>query len=246
MRYIFCWFIILFSSISSAEEKITVVTESMPPYQQMVNGEVAGKATQIIKQILSCAQIKTDIQLLPWKRAYYSTLNNKNTLIYSIARTPERANKFIWIGTIFDTSVVLFKLKSRTDIVINNFEEIKKYRLGLLRSGFITDYFIRHGFIPGKDFTFYEEESSKIPMLKQGRFDLIDGNPLIIRSSLTSNKMQHYKLQPVYTLKRAQQLYLAANINSDPVLINKIKTCMIKVMSTEQLPVNSSTPANNQ
>lgn len=246
MRYIFCWFIILFSSILSAEEEITIVTELMPPYQQMVEGKVTGKATRIIKKTMACAEIKTKIQLLPWKRAYYSALNNKNTLIYSIAKTPERDNKFIWIGTIFDTSIILFKLKSRTDIVINNFKDIKKYRLGLLRSGFITDYFIQHGFIPGKDFTFYEEESSKIPMLKQGRFDLIDGSPLIIHSSLPSNKMQRYKLQPVYTLKQAQQLYLAANINSDPLLMNKIKTCLTKIMSNHRLPVNSSMPANHQ
>ncbi len=241
-RVVLCVCFILSTHGLSAENEVTVVTELMPPYQKIVNGKVDGLATRIIKQVLTCADIQADIQLLPWKRAYFTALYHKNTLIYSMARIPPREQQFFWIGTLFDTSIILYKLKGREDIVIKNFEDIKKYRLGLLRSGFITSYFIHHGFKPGKDFSFYEEESSKIPMLQQRRFDLIDGNPLFVRIDNKSNQSNKL-LEPVYTLKHHQQLYLAANKNSDLNMIKKIKICLKKVSVNRS---SLSTPTKDQ
>ncbi|MEI8631015.1 hypothetical protein P4S72_00655 [Vibrio sp. PP-XX7] len=57
-------------------------------------------------------------------------LDEKDILIYSIARTKERESLFKWVGPIAPYNVYLFKLKARSDIIVNTLEDVKKYRIG--------------------------------------------------------------------------------------------------------------------
>jgi polar amino acid transport system substrate-binding protein len=70
-------------------------------------GNIAGRNTQLVKDILARAGLKADFQVLPWARAYRMAATRPNTLIYSIARTSTRESQFIWLGQIATCSGVL-------------------------------------------------------------------------------------------------------------------------------------------
>lgn len=73
-----------------------------------------------------------DIQLVPWARAYRTTLTDKNTAIFAITFTEERSPLFKWVGPVTDTSQALIAKKSK-GIKINTIEDIKKYNVVVVR-----------------------------------------------------------------------------------------------------------------
>ncbi len=205
-----------------------VVTESIPPYQQLDNGVVTGSVTEIVRNTLKCAKLDSDFMLLPWKRAYDTAVKDNNTLIYSMARTPEREAKFHWIGPVLQTSVNLYKLKSRTDIQIQNFDDIKKYQIGLLRGGFIVKLFTDKGFKVGQHFSLNDSNESRVHMLFAGRYDLIDTLDIQLEKLLKKTSYSRSDLELVMPLATNETLYLAINQAADIKLVATLKDCLNK------------------
>jgi polar amino acid transport system substrate-binding protein len=203
-----------------------VVTESIPPYQQLEQGKVTGSVTDIVKNTLKCARLDSDFMLLPWKRAYDTAINNKNTLIYSMARTAERESKFFWIGPLLQSSVNLYKLKSRTDIQITNFDEIKHYKLGLLRGGFIVNLFTNKGFKVEQHFSLNDSNESRLHMLFAGRYDLIDTLDIHLAELLNKTPYSRSDLEIVMPLASNETLYLAINKTANIELVATLKKCL--------------------
>src|SRR5690606_13549359 len=80
--------------------QIQVVTEVSPPHQTLEQGKVKGVSTELVQAILNEANIPAEIAIYPWARAYHIAVNQPDTLIYTMARTPEREHKFHWIGPV--------------------------------------------------------------------------------------------------------------------------------------------------
>ena len=85
--------------------------------------------------------------MVPWKRAYITTLNRPNTLIYTIAKTELRKNKFHWIGKISNRKVSLFRLRSRQDLANMTLEKAKeKAKVASVQGDASTEKIIEMGF----------------------------------------------------------------------------------------------------
>lgn len=76
-----------------ARAAITVVTEELPPYNMTLDGKLTGIGTELVEAVMAEAGEAARIQSMPWARAYDTALNSPNVLIYSIARTPQRARR---------------------------------------------------------------------------------------------------------------------------------------------------------
>ncbi len=220
--------LLLISTPLLSSPTFTTVTENLPPFQEIKNNVIQGETTAIVKKTLKCANIKSEFLMLPWNRAYDTALNNANTLIYSMARTLERENKFLWIGPLQQTSVNLYKLKSRKDIQIQTFEDIRNYRLGLLRGGFIVKLFTNANFTEGKDFTLNDNNESRLRMLFAGRYDLIDALDIQMLKLLEKTQHNMDELEVVMPLVNDETLYLAINRKANPQLVKILQTCIKK------------------
>ena len=94
-------------------QEIKVVTVLMPPYQtQLPNGSIGGSATEIVKSMFEVTGDKPIIQAFPWARTYKLASSEPNTLIYSIARTPEREKKFNWVGNMEEEKIFFWGIKN--------------------------------------------------------------------------------------------------------------------------------------
>lgn len=161
------------SAIAQAHEKVPfrVVTEVMPPYSYVENGEVKGIATDKIKKALKwLGKEDVKINVWPWARAYNATLNFENVLIYSMIRTKTRENAFKWVVKLADSKVAVFKLKSRTDIKIKEFDDLRKYRLGAFIDSAGHQYFSKRKF---KKLTAVGVYDLMIQMLVNDRLDIV-------------------------------------------------------------------------
>ena len=92
------------AAAAGEEPRVRVVTESLPPYSFEEAGVVKGASTAVVKTVLERAGLRHSIELVPWKRALDTALHERNTFIYSVARTEARERQLVWVGRICERS----------------------------------------------------------------------------------------------------------------------------------------------
>jgi polar amino acid transport system substrate-binding protein len=81
--------------------KLRIMTEEYPPFNYTdAGGNLVGSSTGEVKAIINKLGEDINIEVLPWAQAYETVLLEPDTALYSMARTPERENLFMWVGPI--------------------------------------------------------------------------------------------------------------------------------------------------
>ncbi|MFZ6724859.1 substrate-binding periplasmic protein [Undibacterium sp. MH2W] len=212
--------------------ELTVVTENLPPLNYEINGVVTGYATEVIQAVLKKANIQTTISLMPWARAYQTTLTQPNTLLYSTTRTPEREELFEWIGPISSRQIYLYKLKSRRDIQLKSIADSTQYKVGLVREMAATKEYLTVSGIAESHVDFAPTSDSNVKKLLLGRTDLIVSQDWGAAFLMKSLQRDPAELQPVWLLDDKNSYYFAMNKQSDPALIQKIRGAFNKVQQS--------------
>lgn len=139
-----CWALAACAPLMA--QTLNVVTENTPnTYLQ--NGRVAGPATEIVEQTLRRAGLNDyRIDLYPWARAQDLALREPFVLIYLIARTPERENRFRWVGEIKRSRYFLYALPNRTDIHVAQLDDARAWTIGVVRDDVRQQALMKRGF----------------------------------------------------------------------------------------------------
>jgi len=208
------------------------VTENAPPLQYIKNGKVVGKTTQLIKQIANKSNFKANIKILPWARAYQTALNQKNMFIYPIVRTVERESKFVWIGKMLTIKLTWVKLKSRTDVVINRLTDAKSFKIGVIRADATYHYLIQNGFIKNKNFIVVSQLPLLLDLLYSKKIDSFIVDLALLKEMAVIKGYSAQQLVSEFDIPQlSYHLYLATNLNTDPILIEKLKNSLNSINS---------------
>ena len=138
MHFRFVAAALLLATIASAAaplaaQTLHVVTETTPN-SFLQNGRVTGPATEVVEQTLRRAGLSDyRIDLYPWARAQDLALREPFVLIYLIARTPERENRYRWIGEVKRSRYYLFSLADRTDLRLAQLDDARAWTIGVVR-----------------------------------------------------------------------------------------------------------------
>jgi polar amino acid transport system substrate-binding protein len=224
MKAFFSVMAILLIASSAQGAEITIAASEYSPYNYVENGKVAGVSAEVMKAVLREAGLEADFTIFPWPRAYRMALNNQTTIIFPIARIPERESLFKWVGTISPCDVYLYKLKTRKDIRIETLEEAKSYRIGCVREDFTLKY------LEGKGFNIetvnYLEELN-IRMLVNGRLDLTPFTDLAFFHRITEIGLSSDLFEPAYYLDEVSKDFYAAFSKDTPdALVDKVKKAL--------------------
>jgi polar amino acid transport system substrate-binding protein len=219
--------IVTFSSTSkgiNTQPHIEVVTEHLPPFQIDTHTKVLGFVTEIVSTALSSTPYTFNISIYPWARSYHMALNKKNTCIYSMARTAERENKFIWVNTIAERNVSLIGLSER-NLHINSFEDAKKYMIAVIRDDVTHQLLVNKGFKEGINLFVVNNTHSLLMLLsKRKSIDLILADGYTIKYRAQFNKLDPAIFENVYQLnKKPLDYYFACNINTPPAIIKQLR-----------------------
>nr|WP_244292196.1 hypothetical protein [Vibrio cidicii] len=123
------------SVLASQPIALDLYTQEFPPLQFMLDGKPQGYVIEFVTALVQDAsktiplEIK-QIHFAPWNRAIKTTIETENTLFFSVSRTPEREDKFQWIGQVSPYKVGLYRLASSPQVSAKNLEELKGYRFG--------------------------------------------------------------------------------------------------------------------
>lgn len=225
----FCLIFLVFIGHTWAGElsfdEITLVTEKVPSLQNVEDNKITGGLTiEIIKTLFERAELKANIKLFPWPRAYNKALNEPNTLIFSMIRNKEREDKFIWIGKLYSLKSNITVLANRNDIHINTLSDLAHYNIGATRGDYGEIYLKSQGLTEGQNLHLSVQHSNLWQKLFKGRVDAVFSNDVTAKSEMIFAGLSPYKTRKLFEFDQLKaDLYLAANKLTDPRIIETLQ-----------------------
>lgn len=216
---------LMFTAFAFSAPKIKLVTENYPPFNMDEGGKITGISTEIMQELLKRANIEYSLELFPWARSYKMGMEEKDTVVYSTTRTPEREALFKWVGPLVSNDWVFFAKKG-TSIKINSLEDAKKYSVGGYNGDAASEFLIKEKFEKGKSLQLATNDKQNALKLEAGRIDLwATGSqigPWIAKTEKTG------KVVPLYTFKKTE-MYAAFNKDFDDATIKKLNETLEKM-----------------
>jgi len=141
-----CALAIGFSHAITKKWPLTIITEDWPPYNYEKNGEVKGFSVEIVQAIMEELYVSYPIQILPGARGEIMLDEGPHVMIFSLFRTPERENRYKWIGPISEEAIYFYKKKG-SSLVIKTLEDAKKVeRIACMHQGLVFTALQKEGF----------------------------------------------------------------------------------------------------
>ncbi|MCP4405252.1 MAG: amino acid ABC transporter substrate-binding protein [bacterium] len=206
-------------------QEITVVTEEWGPYNYTEDGKVVGISTEIVQATLARAGIDAEIRIYPWARAYTMALEKENVLIFSIYRSRERESLFKWIGPIsLPTDYYLFKLTTRTDLIIHSLEDAKKYTIGVMRDDQAHQFLLKQGFNEEEHLDIVSREELNIRKLIGGRIDFLPSAELSLADRMKKLNLPFSKVEKTFLLYGGEaKSYMAFSQQTSDELVDRVR-----------------------
>lgn len=200
---------------------VRIVTESFAPYNYEVNDEAKGLSSEVVQAVLKQIKLNAAIEFYPWARAYEIARNEKNVLIYSIARIPEREQLFQWVGAIAPYKTSLYKLRANKSVTANSIAQAKQYEIGVSLNDVTLTYLQRHKFASLRTVS---SDVLNIRLLANNRIDLIAYEEASFSYTLKMEKLDPSLFERVLRLEDlSDQLYMAFGAESDANLVAEFK-----------------------
>ncbi|PWR74325.1 transporter substrate-binding domain-containing protein [Methanospirillum lacunae] len=176
---LYCFLIITSISVNADTQTTTLhdltwVTEEYPPFNFHENGTASGLMIDLISAISQKAGEEIPIEsfiFLPWNEAYHKAITDPDTVIFAIAKTPDREDLFKWVGPILTYNISLYSKRSN-NITITNSNELSKYKIGAVTDDVAIDNLIQAG-IKREDIFTRSDPRILVQELENGSIDLL-------------------------------------------------------------------------
>jgi len=206
---------------------LLIVTEELPPYNYQENGIAKGLSTEVVEAVLAETGIETDILFYPWARSYLMAQSRKNTLIFSMARIPERENLFEWVGVVCPITTSFFKLASNPEIEVNSLEDARKYVIGVTLENVNYLYLQSKGF---KNLELEGQDLLNMRKLAHGRIDLVPFDEASFVYQVRKDGMDPARFEAIYQVEDlSKYLYMAFSKTSDPELVARFRDALHRI-----------------
>jgi ABC-type amino acid transport substrate-binding protein len=133
---------------SNPSSKLWVITNLEPFFNfRDERGRLTGYTVELVRSILLEAGLQTEILSAPWQRLIIESKMKPDVLVFNLAKTPEREEKYHWITPLTENAYSVFTLKTRK--TYNNLGELPKAsRVAVLAGDFRASIIEEHGLIP--------------------------------------------------------------------------------------------------
>ncbi len=133
-------------SCARKETEMTILTENYPPLSYVEDGVVSGYGAEIVAAIQE--ELNTDVtpQLMDWEKAYQRALNEKNIVLFTMERTPEREELFHFIGPLGENTA-FFYARADSEIELQDLAAAREVSsIATTKDWFTEQHLIEQGF----------------------------------------------------------------------------------------------------
>lgn len=222
-------------SVTTFAHQIHVVGEHLMPYQGVKDGKIEGLAVDLAKELVERTQVKASYDIYPWARAYSDAQRFANKLLLSVSRTPDREEKFKWIGRIVTSKVTYWRLKDRADIQGPlGPDQLAKLKISVQRNAMYHEYLKQH--LPNtNNLALTTTNAQAIKMLFAGRVDVMMSNEVTFKQRAMELGLDPNKLEEVDTETNLYSvLYLAFSKQTPDHLVTLFQNTY-KALEEEQV-----------
>jgi polar amino acid transport system substrate-binding protein len=213
-------------------DDLVFITEDYPPFNFERDGRRLGIAVDVLEEMLIEAgskKTRADIRVWPWARGYETALKEKNTVLFSTARTDAREHLFKWVGPIMPSRIVLVAKKERA-IHIKSADDLRQsaYKIGVVREDIGGQLLANLGV--HKDRTVQANSGISVAkMLQADRVDMWAYGAPVIMWNLKELGYPADAYKEVFTLTESQHYYYAINKDTDDRLVEKLQSALEQV-----------------
>jgi polar amino acid transport system substrate-binding protein len=211
------------SRVEAGEAPVRVVTEQLPPFSYDEGGAVEGASTAVVRAVMDEAGLRPPFEVLPWPRAFDAAVNEKNTFIYSVARTPERESQLLWIGKICDRTLAAYCLAGREDLLGRPLSELNEATVAVIQGDAAAEVLRQLG-VSEDRLHFLRDADSNLAAehVLAGRSDLFVCNPHTFQWKVHGTSLEG-RFERHSVIWEGDGYYLAANPSSDPELVVRVR-----------------------
>jgi len=187
-------------------QPLTLYTEIAPPGQYLdAEGRLTGIGIEVVREIQRRIDSTEPIQVVPWVRGYNELQTRSRIILFSTARTPERAPLFDWVGPIYENTYSFF-VNARSKVVIRNLSDARRLKLiGVYKEDARDQYLTQAGFT---NLDRSLDATIMVKKLMDRRIDAMAASPSGIRELMTSAGFRPSDVREAYPFARVP-LYLA-------------------------------------
>lgn len=220
--------VLLAIRVPVAADQVRVYTESYPPYSYVTKeGQIDGLAVRLVRQVLDASSLDYRLIIVPWNRAYRAALEEDNSLIFTIARVPEREGKFDWLVQLGEVKFHLYGRRddARLDTPAMFHRALREGELKLaclvndISCALVDDMKLP----PGAVFRIAEKARPDVLLVLAGRADLYVAEEIHNRYRLMRLGLGTDRLKPVHTLDTDGRLYLAAGFQVNEAIRQQVR-----------------------
>ncbi|UZP66098.1 transporter substrate-binding domain-containing protein [Desulfovibrio mangrovi] len=208
-----------FAGRADTRPQLLVLTENLAPYNYVQGRELKGGCADIVKEILRRTNtgIPQGIRILPWSRAYSMAQQHPDVALFSTVRSPERENKFRWVGPIYSDTLVMMKRRG-SNARASNLEEAKKFTVGVMQD-YAAEEVLRTNKFP-RIYSIPGAPEQMIYMLAHDRVDMwLESWPSGVFYAARAGKPVNW-LEPLFPVSH-EELYIAFSPQTNPETIQR-------------------------
>ncbi len=226
--YVISILICIFVGAPVFGETLQVVTEEYPPYNYTEKGKITGFCTDVVRETLKRANLEHSIQSHSWAESYQKAQTEPNVLIYSMGRNVEREPLFKWVDVIARTEVYFYKLRSRPNIKIKTFDDVRKYKIGAVQDDFRVQWLMKQGI--KEQLTLVADDRQNMRNLFERKIDIFPiGEFVAYKIAHQEGRAFNNLEKTMYVKDMSPDLYMAFSKQTPDIMLEKCKKALFEI-----------------
>lgn len=214
------------SSGTLAAQTLSVYFDNSEPLQFVsADSKPAGFVVDVVREIQRRTHNRDMLQPVPLARGLNRLGSSPNTLLFLVARTAYRENRYKWIGPIFESSDALC-VKADSKLTITDLEDAQKIGTIRVYRGDVSDQTLT-----ALGFTNLDRANSNVSNVKKlmaGRIALFVCSPTNLKAIAEQAGCQQDDFKLVYEFMHTQ-LYIAASPSTDATEVKKWNHALVQM-----------------
>ncbi|WP_029007772.1 substrate-binding periplasmic protein [Azospirillum halopraeferens] len=151
---------------SARAETLRLMTADIPPYS-IQSGDRPGFIRELLAEMANVLGVSIETSFHPMGQAHALAQEGENTLVFPLARTPAREEKYTWVVKMFDIEASF--LSAPGTPAVAGLDDARARRIGVLKGSAFAAFLADKGFTGVIDFATSAESAAK---LKAGEIDI--------------------------------------------------------------------------
>lgn len=212
----------LFSLAASADApQLQFITHEFPPLNFNQNGEVAGLAADVVRELQRRNDMHAPFAMMPFSRAYMMALTTPNVVLFFATRDTEREKLFQWVGPIANVSAS-FYAPSGSSIKIDSLSDAKRIQAIIVQLGGHPEQTLRKLGFTNLRAVNSTRDAIRLLLLPENKNALALLTSVVVPDTLNQLELPADAIQPIYTLDKLQA-YVAVSKGTSPAVVRDLQ-----------------------